>query len=433
MHNDMRGPRREVGPRRHAAPVALGAVALLIFVLGSALALRDPMVVQPVGLTPPIDVPVQAAPSFLRILGKGRTLQDALQDNGLGSAQAVEVIRALRPHLDFRRLRPTDALEFQHDARGAVSRVVYRQSPVDAWEALRADDEWRAGRLHVPVEHRLVLVAGTVEGSLFESIESLGEPAQVVIDFADVFAYEFDFASDSQPGDRFRMLVEKVYTEDRFVRNGRILLAEYESGGRRHTGIYFRDGEAGGYYSPEAESLRRAFLRSPLEFTRITSGYTRARRHPILGGVRPHLAVDYAAPAGTPVWAVADGVVEFAGYSGGNGNTVVLRHRAGIKTMYNHLSRFAKGVRKGVAVEQRRVIGYVGSTGLSTGPHLDYRVMRDGVFINPLKHAFIPGRPVSPASRAAFAQHRDALMEELRAALQARGAPPRPAAAPPSS
>jgi murein DD-endopeptidase MepM/ murein hydrolase activator NlpD len=401
--------------------IPLGAVALLVVVLGMALGLRDPQPTRP--LLPAFEpIPSEAAPSpnFLKILGKGRTLQDALDAYGIRVEQATEIIRALRPHLDFRRLRPTDSVEFHRDADGAVRRILYRQSPIDVWEAFRDEDVWRAGRLEVPVDHRLALVEGTLETSLFESIESLGEPAQLVVDFAEIFAWDFDFASDAQPGDRFRMLVEKTYADGQFVRNGRILLAEYESEGRVHTGVYFRDAEGGGYYTPDGESMRRAFLRSPLEFTRISSGYTRARRHPVLGGVRPHLAVDYAAPRGTPVWAVADGTVEFAGVRGGNGNTVVLRHRANFKTMYNHLSRFGPGIRKGVAVGQRRVIGYVGSTGLSTGPHLDYRVMKDGVFVNPLKHTFVPGRPLSGAVRRAFAEHRDLLAGKLRAAMLAQ-------------
>ncbi len=297
---------------------------------------------------------------------------------------------------------------------------MYRQSPVDIVDAQRDGETWTASRRDVPVERRVILVAGTLEGNLFESIEALGEGAQLVLDFAEIFAWEFDFAADSQPGDRFRMLVEKIYTSAEFVRNGRILAAEYESEDKFHTGIYFRDRDGGGYFTPSGESLRRAFLKSPLEFTRISSGYSHGRRHPILGGVRPHLAIDYAAPQGTPVWAVADGTVEFGGWSGGNGYTVTLRHRAKFKTMYNHLSRFGKGIRAGAAVRQREAIGYVGSTGLSTGPHLDYRVIRDGRSVNPLTQTFLPGRPVSPAARPAFFETRDTLLRQLRSALPAR-------------
>jgi murein DD-endopeptidase MepM/ murein hydrolase activator NlpD len=325
--------------------------------------------------------------------------------------------------VDFRRLQPGDSLEFHRDATGTVTRVIYRQSPVDIVEAWRDGETWTAARREVPVEQKVVLVAGTLTGSLFESMEALGEGAQLVLDFAEIFAWDFDFASDSQPGDRFRMLVEKVFTGDQFVKYGRILVAEYESEGQVHTGIYFRDRDGGGYYTPAGESLRRAFLRSPLEFTRISSGYSRGRRHPILGGVRPHLAIDYAAPQGTPVWAVADGTVEFAGWKGGNGRTVTIRHRRNFKTMYNHLSRFGKGIRAGARIKQRQVIGYVGSTGLSTGPHLDYRVIKDGRFVNPLRETFLPGKPISPSARQAFAAARDALLAQLRTALAARTAP----------
>jgi murein DD-endopeptidase MepM/ murein hydrolase activator NlpD len=212
------------------------------------------------------------------------------------------------------------------------------------------------------------------------------------------------------------MLVEKVSTNGQFVKYGRILAAQYESEGRTHAGVFFTDKEGSGYYTPTGESLRRAFLKSPLEFTRISSTFSFGRRHPILGGVRPHLAVDYAAPQGTPVWSVADGVVEAAGWSGGNGNMVIVRHRANFKTMYNHLSGFGKGIRTGAPVRQRQVVGYVGMTGLATGPHLDYRIIKDGQFVNPLKQTFLPGKPISPPSRAAFAETRDSLFAQLRAA-----------------
>jgi murein DD-endopeptidase MepM/ murein hydrolase activator NlpD len=208
--------------------------------------------------------------------------------------------------------------------------------------------------------------------------------------------------------------VEKVFTGDQFVKYGRILAAEYQSEGQVHAGVYFKDKDGSGYYTPKGESLRRAFLKSPLEFTRISSTFSRGRRHPILGGVRPHLAVDYAAPLGTPIFAVADGTIESAGWSGGGGNTIVLRHRANFKTMYNHLSHFTKGIRAGTTVRQRQVIGYVGSTGLSTGPHLDYRVMKDGRFVNPLKQTFLPGQPISPSNHTAFSQTSAALLAQLR-------------------
>ena len=333
---------------------------------------------------------------------------------GVAKDRAIQIVQAMRPHMDFRRLQPQDQLELHHDVSGDPVKFVYRQSPIHVVEATRERGDWAATRLDVPVDQRIVVVAGTLKDTLFESMDRLGERPQLVLDFAEIFAWDFDFAADSQPGDRFRMLAEKVFTGDQFVKYGRILAAEYESDGRVHTGVYFRDKNGGGYYTPGGESLRRAFLKSPLEFTRISSTFSRGRRHPILGGVRPHLAVDYAAPAGTPVCAVADGTVEYVGYKGGNGNTVIIRHRANFKTMYNHLSRFGKGIRAGVGVRQRQVVGYVGSTGLSTGPHLDYRVVKDGRFVNPLKQTFLPGLPISASSRGDFAETRDSLLSRLR-------------------
>jgi murein DD-endopeptidase MepM/ murein hydrolase activator NlpD len=204
---------------------------------------------------------------------------------------------------------------------------------------------------------------------------------------------------------------------------GRILAAQYISDGEVITGIGFQDGKGFAYFDLEGRSLKKAFLRSPLHFTRISSGFTHRRRHPILGGVRPHLAVDYAAPTGTPVWAVADGYVQFAGRNRGNGIQVVLRHRSGYRTYYNHLSRIARGVRGGVRVTQKQVIGYVGSTGLSTGPHLDYRVSQHGRFVNPLSERFIPGKPIAKAERGAFPQRAHALVERLEKAAPSSAGP----------
>jgi murein DD-endopeptidase MepM/ murein hydrolase activator NlpD len=167
------------------------------------------------------------------------------------------------------------------------------------------------------------------------------------------------------------------------------------------------------FYDLQGRSLRKSFLKSPLEFTRITSGFTWARPHPILGGVRPHLAIDYGAPTGTPVRAVADGRVGAAGWAGGNGISVTLKHRSGYETMYNHLSRLAAGVRPGGRVTQRQVIGYVGATGLATGPHLDYRVAKNGHFVNPLGEKFIPGEPIAAADRGAFSAHARELVHRL--------------------
>ena len=398
--------------------IAAGVACLALLVVAVFLGVGSRPVPPPVTVAPPAPPAAPPAP-VVGTFGKGRTFQDVLSALGVAKDRAIRIVQALRPHIDFRRLKPEDQLELHHDSSGDLTKLVYRQSPIDIVEATRAGDQWTGARLDVPVDRRVVLVAGVLKDNLFESMERAGERPQIVMDFAEIFAWDFDFAADSQPGDRFRMLVEKVFTGDQFVKYGRILAAEYESEGQVHAGVYFKDKDGSGYYTPKGESLRRAFLKSPLEFTRISSTFSRGRRHPILGGVRPHLAVDYAAPLGTPIFAVADGTIESAGWSGGGGNTIVLRHRANFKTTYNHLSHFAKGIRGGTTVRQRQVIGYVGSTGLSTGPHLDYRVMKDGRFVNPLKQTFLPGQPISPSNHAAFAQASSALLAQLRGTLAA--------------
>lgn len=400
--------------RTRAAWIAGGTALTLALGIGvSFVLLRARPSPSPVEVLAPPSAPTPAPP-VTGTLGKRRTMQEALIAFGVPKERALQIVQVVRPHVDFRRLQPQDGIELHRDSSGEVVKFVYRQSLIDAVEATRTDGAWTAVRLAIPVDRRLVVVSGVLRDNLFESMERSGERPQLVLDFAEIFAWDFDFAADSQPGDRFRMLVEKVFTGEQFVRYGRILAAEYESEGRVHTGVYFKDKDGSGYYTPKGESLRRAFLKSPLEFTRITSTFSRARRHPILGGMRPHLAVDYAAPLGTPVFAVADGSVESAGWSGGGGNTIVLRHRANFKTMYNHLSRFGKGIRAGSRVRQRQVIGHVGSTGLSSGPHLDYRVMKDGKFVNPLQQKFIPGQPVAAAARPRFTAERDALLRQLR-------------------
>jgi murein DD-endopeptidase MepM/ murein hydrolase activator NlpD len=242
-------------------------------------------------------------------------------------------------------------------------------------------------------------------------MDQLGEKDSLIMDFADLFAWEIDFHVDPQPGDRFDLVVEKYFTGDVFVRYGRILYAEYRREARTHQAVFFEGvGKRGDYFTPQGESLRKALLRSPLKFTRISSGYSRSRRHPILGGYRPHLGVDYAAPKGTPVWAVADGTVISCGWNGGYGKQVVLRHAKGYQSMYGHLSGYGPGISKGKAVHQKQIIGYVGSTGLSTGPHLDFRLLQNGVHRNPLREVSPRAPALNQEQKADFQKTLDPLL-----------------------
>ncbi|MBI4247135.1 MAG: peptidoglycan DD-metalloendopeptidase family protein [Candidatus Rokubacteria bacterium] len=348
-------------------------------------------------------------------LRRGDNLVRALARQGIDHRLGNDIAAALKKSgADLKRLKLDDTLEITLTLEGEPVALTWEPSPWLGYAVVSAADGWTVERMETPPAVRVAAVKGIVERSLFQTVEDAGETAPLVLAFVGIFESDFDFTADTRRGDRFRVLVEKRYAGATFVDYGRILAAQYVADGKVLTGVGF-EGKRGrlAYYDLAGQSLRKTFLKSPLEFSRITSGFTYARPHPILGGVRPHLAIDYAAPVGTPVRAVADATVLSAGSDGGNGLSVRLRHRRGYETMYNHLSKLGPGVRSGARIGQRQVIGYVGSTGLSTGPHLDYRVAKNGAFVNPLQEKFLPGEPIVATERANFLRHAKALLERL--------------------
>ena len=392
--------------------VAAGLVALAPVVL---IYLRPGPPVEP----PALDFRTSFPTTTRRLeIKPGDSLVAALTREGLDARAAGDVAERLaRKGAELRKLRPRDELAVTWNFRHEPSVVRYAPSSWVHFIAAARPGSWEVTRAETEPRVRVEAVSGEVTRSLFEAIEAAGESPQLVLAMVDIFSSDFDFTADTRRGDRFRLLVEKRYAGDSFVNYGRILAAQYVSGGQTLSGVGFaRAGDTRwAFYDREGRSLKKSFLKSPLEFSRITSGFTYARPHPILGGVRPHLAIDYAAPTGTPVRAVADAVVIAAGVDGGNGISVTLRHRSGFATMYNHLSKLAAGVRRGARVSQRDVIGYVGMTGLATGPHLDYRVSRHGQFVNPLSEKFIPGEPLAGADRTRFLEHARVSLDRLAA------------------
>jgi len=403
----------------------LGAFALVAWVGWLALtpAVAPPevaMAAVPVQRVEPVAAPepeAAPAPSTTIIeIGKRDTVVAALKRNDVDPRAAHEMAMALKDAgTDLRRVKPGDTLELARDAEGRVAGLAYAPSAWLRFEAAPEGETWTARRLETEPEVRVEARQGEVRTSLWDAVEAGTLTPSVLLDLVQLFESEFDFTADARSGDRFRLLVEARYADGKFVEHGRILAAQYLSDDRTFTGVGFENGGRLSYYDPQGRSLKKMFLRSPLQFTRISSRFTYRRPHPVLGGVRPHLAIDYAAPTGTPVWAVADGVVRSAGRNRGNGIQVVLHHRAGYDTYYNHLSRVAKGMRRGVRVQQKQVIGYVGATGLATGPHLDYRVARNGTFVNPLSEKFLPGDPVPAAQREQFFAHAGELVARLAA------------------
>lgn len=335
-------------------------------------------------------------------VAQGETLAAVLQRSGLSPADSLAFAQTLRPVFDPRRARPGDGYGVLLDPGGRLAEFTYRRSPVERYRARAEGGGWRVERVDVPVVREEAQLVGRVAGSLYASFLAAGGDPELILAFADLFAWDVDFARETRDGDEFRLIYERLLAEGEPVGNGRILAARYRGERGTHTAVYFRSTAVQGYFDPEGRSVRKSFLRSPLKFARVSSRFTQARRHPVLDVVRPHRGVDYAAPVGTPVWAVADGTVEHAGWRGEAGKTVTLRHAQGYETTYNHLSGFARGVRAGARLDQGQVIGYVGETGLATGPHLDFRVRKDGRWVDPLREKYVAGVPVPAAEREAY-------------------------------
>jgi murein DD-endopeptidase MepM/ murein hydrolase activator NlpD len=368
-------------------------------------------------------MPDSADASLHRVEGKmkrGRGFADSLILAGLAPGEAHAVTVQLEPLLDFRRLKAGDRFTLFFDGESSLARLTYRTGPLEEVRLERTPGGWEAGEFVLPSEARVETITGEITSSLFESLDRLGEKDRLTMDFVDIFAWDIDFSHELQRGDTFRIVVEKIYREGAFLTYGRILAAEYRDSDELHQAYYYPfPADGGDYYTPEGQSLRKTFLRAPVSYSRISSGYSHRRKHPITRKVGPHLGVDYAAPKGTPVWAPADGVVVSATYDRRNGRKIVLRHPNGYTTYYLHLSRYAKGIKKGRKVRQKDVIGYVGSSGRSTGPHLDYRMKRGGRWRNPVKEKFPPGRPLPKEYSEDFSRYREWLSGELTSPVAA--------------
>jgi murein DD-endopeptidase MepM/ murein hydrolase activator NlpD len=305
---------------------------------------------------------------------------------------------AARPVYDLARVSVGRPFALALGPDGLLRAFTYGIDELRTLRVIRRDEGFEAELLSRTYDTRVDVVEGDIESSLFETIAAIGEHDQLAFELAEIFAWDIDFNREIQAGDAFRVAVEKQSLDGRFVRYGRILAAVFARGERTLYAVRYEGSRGEGYYDPDGTALRKAFLRSPLRFTRISSRFSHRRLHPILKVRRPHLAVDYAAPRGTPVRASADGVVTRAGWWGGLGRAIRLRHANGYETIYGHLSRIL--VRRGQRVTQGERIGSVGSTGLASGPHLDYRMRLNGRYVDPLKVQLPP--PLPETEYAAF-------------------------------
>jgi len=297
------------------------------------------------------------------------------------------VMQAARKHHSLANIRSGQPYAVVRDREtNALERFEYEIDTRRKLVVERDGAAWTARVETIVYTVQLALLQGLVESSLFQSVAAIGESPALAMVVAEVFRWDVDFIRDVQAGDSFSILVEKLFREGQFKQYGRVLGATFTNKGVLFEAFLFRglSGHAG-HYNRQGESLHRTLLKAPLAFTRITSGYSKGRKHPIFHDVRPHEGVDYAAPVGTPVKAVGDGVISRKGWQGGYGNTIAIRHRAGLESQYAHLSGYARGMAAGVRVRQGQTVGFVGMTGWATGPHLDFRLKQNGRSINPAK------------------------------------------------
>lgn len=332
---------------------------------------------------------------------KGETMAGLLEKSGNGGAgHFVSAARKIFPLQKFRAGQPYSI----STEGGRLQRFEYE---IDSKSCLIIEGcELPKARIEpIPYEISLALAQTAIDDNLFKAVDDIGENPLLAVKLVELFGSEINFIRNIRPGDSFAALVEKKYREGKYRGYGRILAARFTNRGKVYEAFLFND-ENGKpqYYNRNGENLKKTLLQAPLAVTRVTSRFSHNRKHPILGESRPHLGVDYGAPSGTPVKAVGDGTVTFRGRAGGYGNQIILRHSSGLESMYAHLSRFAKGLRDGAHVSQGQVIGYVGSTGLATGPHLDFRLKQNGKFINPGKAINPRGAAVPDDKKKAFSQ-----------------------------
>lgn len=378
---------------------------------------------------PPSPPPRAGADVFLEpdtelirgIVPRHTTLDTLLRTHGLAARAVERVIAATREAFDPRRLRASQPFALLRTIEGELRHFEYEIDNDLFLRVARAapETELRAELLPIPKQRHDAVAAGSITEatpSLFQAMDAAGETPDLSIALAEIFSGEIDFNTELQPGDRFSLAFEKFTREERPATYGDVAAAEFVNDGRVLRAIRFTPpGGKAGYYDEQGRSLRRFFLRSPLKFEpRITSGFSRRRFHPVLHTYRAHLGVDYGAPTGAPVVAVSSGTVVSATSDRANGRMVRLKHASGYETYYLHLSAFGKGIRARARVSQGQVIGRVGSTGLASGPHLDYRLRKNGTFVNPLtEHRKMPpGEPIPAGAMNEF--------EAIRAAMLAR-------------
>ena len=345
---------------------------------------------------------------------RGDTIAELLRRLNVEDPVASEFLRKNKSAEGLRQLAVGKEVQAETDANGALLALRYLNNDANQIVVEKSGNGFHTRTLPAVTDKRVQIRTGEIKSTLFAATDEVGLPDPAANQLSDIFGGDIDFHRDLRKGDKFTVIYEMNYINGEPSRTGRILSAEFVNHGHAFRAAYFQTTEfTGDYYSPDGKSMHKAFLRSPIEFSRVSSGFSKSRFHPILNKWKSHKGVDYAAPTGTKVKVTSDGVVSFVGRQGGYGNVVMVSHQGHFTTVYGHLSRFAGGLHQGQRLGQGQLVGYVGMTGLATGPHLHYEFKLNGIQRDPLKVALPDGKPISEAQKTSFADRTRELFGQL--------------------
>ncbi|MFZ5580003.1 MAG: peptidoglycan DD-metalloendopeptidase family protein [Pseudomonadota bacterium] len=338
------------------------------------------------------------------VIERGSTLSKIFANLDLPASELDQIVKLGKDASPLSRLRPGESITFNLSDGHQLQRLSYDLGHERTLHVVRAEDgSFKSEIEQHPLEYRETLGQGVISSSFYQSAVDAGMTPDMVLELAEIFGWKINFLADIREGDRFSILYETVYKDGQPVTTGDILAASFINDGKLHQAVRYTDTQGNTtYYTPDGKSLKRGFLRYPVEFARISSRFTNARLHPILHEVRAHKGVDFAAPTGTPIRAAADGKVTFQGWKGGYGKVIMIQHDGAYSTVYGHMSRFGSDINEGSRVRQGQVIGYVGATGYATGPHLHYEFRINGVHQDPLSAKLPEAQPIAPKERPRF-------------------------------
>ncbi|MDT4332457.1 peptidoglycan DD-metalloendopeptidase family protein [Methylomonas sp. MED-D] len=368
---------------------------------------------------PAPEQPLDVTEELEHTVRSGESLSSIFSDLNLSREDLHKIVHANATGKQFADVAPGNDVVATLNADGELERLTYAKTPFETLIATRHDDEFDVELLSKKVDYQLASAKATIHASLFEDGTRAGLPEKLILKLADIFAWDIDFALNLREGDQFTVVYEKLFVDGKEFDSGDILSVEFVNQGKVYTAVRFEDNQGNtGYYTPEGNSLRKAFLQTPMDFAKISSHFDLHRKHPILNTIRAHKGVDYSAATGTPIKSTGDGKIIFKGGKNGYGNVVEIEHGQKYSTLYAHLSGFKSGLKTGGSVKQGEVIGYVGSTGLATGPHLHYEFRINGEHVNPLTVKLPHSLPMDATVLAKFKAQTQPLLAQLK---QAKG------------